>query len=100
MFSFRLVSAAVLAGCLVAGCAGRQAAAPEVDLDMVEVRTNFQPLVGMHRVDVESVLGVPTWTGETKDGENISLYQVEGAPEGVIRSIVYDRDGNVLRVYR
>lgn len=73
---------------------------PVGDIDMVELRTNFMPAEGMHRVDVESVLGNPTWTGRTKDGEKIALYQVEGAPEGVIRSIVYDRSGNVLRVYR
>lgn len=84
---------------MLAACGGKK---PPVgaEVDPVQLRRDFSPAVGTARADVEAVLGAPTWTSLTKNGEDYALYQIEGAPEGIIKGVVYAKDGTVLHIYR
>lgn len=90
---------------------------PQVDpnIENIQLVANFVPDTVMTRHDVENVIGEPVHFGRTKTGNLICMYQFEGVESpritdahyqtaygkgyGAKRSVVYDRDNNVVSWY-
>jgi hypothetical protein len=93
---------------------------PQVDpnignIEDIQLVANFVPNTFMTRHAVEDVIGEPVHFGHTKIGNLICMYQFEGVESpritdahyqtaygkgyGAKRSVVYDRDNNVVSWY-
>ncbi len=105
---WKLFPVAALAVAALMGCGGakpivaivEEPTAPAPAPDPVATRIAYQPTAGVTRAEAEAVIGPASWTGWTKEGNLLCRYQIEGAPEGIVKSIIYDRDGKAVEWYR
>jgi hypothetical protein len=80
----------------LAGCRHGANLTPQTEQDVLTEKAGFAPAEGMHRRDVELVLGPPKHTGRTKDGDLSAMYELQRAR---FRTVIYSAEGTVKSIH-